>query len=281
VIYGHADYGTDSAGIYVVGTSPGSTPSYVMALPPPYWSPWGVRFSPDGTRVVFVRGGDLYVVDLESSQELRITFTGGNAGAGDWDPSGRFIVYSRPFLPAGAPDSTAGIHIVDTVTLSDRSLRHDGHQAYGGNPQWSPDSSSIVFWYGTFLKPGESPDMAIHLYTLGVDGSGYRDLTAGSPNDHDYPHWISGGREIIYEKYAEHTHNVHMTAVMDAATAVSKSWPIDLRFPRGVISRDGSHVVFSAADQTGTYGVLYMQEATDATGATRHQITSLSYPATP
>lgn len=282
VVYGHADYGVDSSGVYLVGTSPGSIPRYVMPLPSPYWSPSALRFSPDGRRLVFLRNfADLFVLDLETRQERRITFTGGNASDGDWDPSGRHVIYSRPFLASGAPDSSAGLHMVDTETLSDRALLHDGLPTYGGDPKWSPDSSSIVFWYGTRLGPGERPAMALHLYALGVDGSGYRDLTPASTNDYGYPHWIRGGKEIIYEKYSGTNHNIHMTSVMDVVTAAQRDWPIDLLFPRSVISRNGTLVVFSASDPAGTFGVLHIQNATDVAGATRRQLTFVSQPVAP
>ena len=266
VVYGHLATPRLPSGVYVIGLAPGSQPRYLMPyVHPAYFDPWGLRFSPDGKRLVYVRGGyyDLAVFDLESMQERRVTFTNGNAQEGDWDPSGRYFVYDRPDLSYGAPDTSAGIFIVDTETLSDRPLLHDGRPTYGGHARWSPDSTRIAFWYG-------SPS---HLYSVRVDGTEYRDLMPSSRNSADSQEWTRADERVFYESYGQTSFNVHETRVIDPVSAQSSRWASDLRLFVNPISRDGSHYVYTYPDAAG-YGVICIQETRDATGATRRQITS-------
>jgi Tol biopolymer transport system component len=270
VVYGHVGTPDLAAGVYVVGVSPGSEPKYLMPyVHPAYFDPWGLRFSPDGTRLAYVRGGtgDVYVLDLESMQERQVTFTYGNAQAGDWDPSGRYIVYERPFLSYGAPDTSAGIFIVDTETLSDRPLLHEGRPTYGGQARWSPDSTRVAFYYGI-----GSPSYALHIFTVNVDGTKYQDLMPSSDNNADSEEWLPGDGRIIYESYDPSSFNIHDTRVVDPETREVRRWSADLRLMVNHLSRDGTYYAFTYPDSAG-YGVVYMQEARDATGVTRRQIT--------
>jgi Tol biopolymer transport system component len=279
VVYGHLGTPSLPSGVYVVGLAPGSQPRYLMPyVHPANFDPWGLRFSPDGKRLAYARGGyhDLWVFDLETMEERRVTFTNGNAQAGDWDPSGRFLVYPRPDLAYGAPDTSAGIFVVDTETLNDRPLLHDGQPTYGGHPRWSPDSTRIAFWYGTAV--GRSS--AIHLYTVRVDGTEYRDLMPSSLHSADSQEWIRGDERILYESYDRSSRNVHVTRVMDPGSAESGRWPADLRLFVNRISRDGSHYVYTYPDAVGN-GVVYIQETQDITGATRRQITSFEQSSIP
>ena len=272
LVYGHIATPDLPAGVYLIGLAPGSAPKYLMPyVSPDYADPWGLRFSPDGKRLAYARGGyyDLGVFDLEAMQERRVTFTNGNAQAGDWDPSGRYIVYPRPDLDYDAPDTSAGVFIVDTETLSDRPLLHDSLATYGGDPRWSPDSASVAFWYGT--KFGGS--YGIHLYTVKVDGSGYRDLMPSSTKFSDSQRWI-GNNQLIYEFYPSSSMNIHETRMMDLTTGESRRWSSDLRLFVNPITRNGSHYVYPYPDATGR-GVIFIQETADPTGRTRRQVTGL------
>ncbi len=282
IVYGHVATQGQSTGVYVIGVAPGSEPMYIMPFSPNDADPWGVRFSPDGRRLAYAHGGyyDLGVFDLDAKVERRITFTNGNAQAGDWDPSGRYIVYSRPDLSYGAPDTSAGIFIVDTVTLTDRPLLHDGHPTYGGAPRWSPDSAGVAFWYGTTFQHQGRRSYAIHLYTVRPNGDDYQDLMPTSLNSADSQEWILGQSRIIYESYDPSSYNIHETRVVEADGSATSTWPADLRLMATRISRDGSHYLYTYPDDEG-YGVLYIQDTGDVTGATRRQVTHVARSANP
>lgn len=218
-----------------------------------------------------VRGGhyDIAVLDLNTATEETITSTFGNALSPDWDPSGRFIVYERPFLSYGAPDSSSGLFIVDTMTRADRALRHDGVPTYGGNPRWSPDSMTIAFSYGTPL----------HIYRVNVDGTGYVNLTPGDQRWNDRPSWTPDGQRIIFESF-DPSRQHHETRVVGKDGGTWQRWSPDVS-PlgyRSAISRDGVFFVFTGPDSGGNYGVLYRQGLSDVVGSSRRQLTAYVSP---
>ena len=53
---------------------------------PPSWSP-------DGTRIAFDRDGDLFIIDVESGEETRLTRTQGPEGDPTWSPDGSRILF--------------------------------------------------------------------------------------------------------------------------------------------------------------------------------------------
>ena len=139
VLYRHRASRDRTGGVYIleIGDSVAQTLLFPDSLP---FFASDCRFSPDGKRVVYTRDlrSDIYVHDLTDSTDTQVTFTNGNARSPDWDPTGRYIVYMRIFLDYGMPDSSAGLHVVDTETLEDISLRAAGNVVFGTDPRWSP-----------------------------------------------------------------------------------------------------------------------------------------------
>lgn len=121
VLYQHMPTANQPAGVYLVHASGDSVPRLLFPPEVPGGEPTQLRFSPSGQKLVMVRGGhyDIFILDLNDGAETTVTFTYGNALSPDWDPSGRYIVYERPFLSYGQPDSFAGLFIVDTISGAD------------------------------------------------------------------------------------------------------------------------------------------------------------------
>ena len=60
-------------------------------------------YSPDGTRIAFVRTGDIYVMNADGSAQTPITGTEGSDSEPAWSPDGSQIVYvSNHNVPGGA-----------------------------------------------------------------------------------------------------------------------------------------------------------------------------------
>jgi len=281
VVYAHTGADSTPPGIYLLTTAPDSIPSLVSDFT---LGDWGFRFAPDGHRLMFVsdRGGgvDLWVWDDQTGILNQVTFTYGNASTGDWDPSGRYIIYSRPFLNAGAADTSGGLHIVDTQSLLDRPLLAQGTAVYGGEPRWSPDSSRASFWYGTKMRDPSGKSITVpHIYSIGVDGADLRDLTPRSLEQSEHMEWVEDGRRLIYEAFDYRDRRSHATRTMFSDGSQNSLWDMDLLLGKSAITRDGLTFVYSATD-SGGYGTLFLRGARDVLGQSARQLTFSSLHAT-
>jgi len=124
-------------------------------------NPQGVqdfRVSPDGTQIVYTRLGpggsaDLYVVDVDSGAERRITnCTAAQARCqyADWSPDGTRLVYERLEGSPDIPESDRDLARVWTVNVRDLSTAplFADPLMLGALPRWSPDGTQIAMFDG-------------------------------------------------------------------------------------------------------------------------------------
>ncbi len=126
----------------------------------------GPRWSPDGGRVAFAAGGDLYVVDLATATTTTVTDDDASDSAPAWSPDGTRLVFqsdrSDPDLDDDVDVTT--IHIVDLATGAMANLGE------GRTPVWTgtvrtPD-------YGTLPREATAPTVRgfVHrLYLVALD----------------------------------------------------------------------------------------------------------------
>ncbi|HEY8196067.1 MAG TPA: hypothetical protein VIG04_03775 [Gemmatimonadales bacterium] len=137
-------------------------------------------YSPDGSRIVFVRENPLrksgntavFVVNIDGSGLRRIT-PWGTGGSPSWSPDGRWILFdARGFLFVVHPNGTAQrqIHL------------HPGSRYYAYEPGWSPDGGRIVF--GMYLSSTGQND----IFTAGADGTDLVQVT-NTPESEEAPDW--------------------------------------------------------------------------------------------
>jgi len=91
------------------------------------------RFSPDGSTVLFNRGGTLYRISTLGGAERKLV---DNAGGGDWSPDGAHIVWPR---------NEGGKWTLYTSGVNGEEPRAIAQDARGlGKVRWSVDGRSIV-----------------------------------------------------------------------------------------------------------------------------------------
>jgi dipeptidyl aminopeptidase/acylaminoacyl peptidase len=104
------------------------------------------EFSPGGKRVVFVRGGDIWLLRLATLATRRLT-TGGRDGSPAWSPNGRRIAFTRR-------DGSGNTDIFVIRAWGGRAFRFSRIARLGCNataPAWSPNGSLLTYTrqYGT------------------------------------------------------------------------------------------------------------------------------------
>lgn len=144
---------------------------------------WSARWSPDGTRIAYVKqgepsGGQIFVrwMDAEGATS-QITRTEHSPGALAWSPDGRWLAFtmrvpSRPALAPKLPERPAGARWAPEAKIVDRlDYRRD--------------------WTG-YIDDGYT-----HLFVVSANGGTPRQLTTGDFN-HGAPVWTADGTELLF-----------------------------------------------------------------------------------
>jgi hypothetical protein len=139
-------------------------------------------WSPDGTKIVFVKTGDpsagIWTMNADGSNQTRLTNSGLVEQAPSYSPDGSKIVFDR-FPVAGS--SQSDIWTMNTDGSSQSQLTN--LQGFNVWPRYSPDGQRIVFQRA--LTSTEGPyDLAV----MNADGSNAQPLASHSADD-EFPDW--------------------------------------------------------------------------------------------
>ena len=124
-------------------------------------------WSPDGTRIIFIKDNQTYVRELSSGAEKLVTPQGWErCGVPAWSPDGvRFAVASRH-------TGDIGIFILEMGGSGNRALKAAEPAC---TPRWSKDGKRLL-----------CQTVKGHICEAGVDGTGWTQLTFGADVQH-YP----------------------------------------------------------------------------------------------
>lgn len=174
-----------------------TTDEPIAAIPPDaYEDP---RLSPDASRVLVTRAGDIWIYDIASGRSSRVTRDGVSL-MGVWDPAGAQIAYS----------SSAGGNLEAWVTAADGSAQPRQLTRLGGEihvDSWSPDGRSLTVHrhatdgpVGILIVPIEHADREPDVFVEGKPSAEGADFST----DMRYVSYLSietGRREIYVRPY--------------------------------------------------------------------------------
>ena len=160
------------------------------------------EWSFDGSELLVSRGAcatDMHLVPANGSGGTEL----GPGAMPDWSSDGSRIAYGEnvPYIPCGPGCSNEvlgpwEIHIRN-ADGSSHALTANEAWVGTGNPQWSPDGSSVVFQRGVVNDFEGQPE----LYIVGSDGAGARLLFHGAG-----PMWSPDGRFVAATSCCESAH---------------------------------------------------------------------------
>ena len=154
-------------------------------------SDFAPKFSPDGRRIAFQRGNQIWTMNADGTGETRLTTTIGSNIPGSWSPDGTQIVFqsTRDPLPPGAPPGSNATEIYRMNADGTNQTRLTTNLTQDAFPAWSPDGSKILFRTNRDGNP--------NLYTMNPDGSAPTQLTS-TPAEESGPAWSPDGRQIAF-----------------------------------------------------------------------------------
>jgi Tol biopolymer transport system component len=159
-------------GIYTVNPD-GSGLMHLGAGTAPAWSP-------DGTRIAFIRGGQVWVMNADGSGQQSLGQPGGDVA---WSPDGTKLV-------------TSGLFVMN----ADGSDRHQITFGADGAPAWSPDGYTIIFSRPTpddYILP-----LVNRIWAVNPDGTNLRQITHDRAFGEEYheeffPNWAPTGNRYV------------------------------------------------------------------------------------
>ncbi|MFN8373011.1 MAG: DPP IV N-terminal domain-containing protein [Anaerolineae bacterium] len=143
------------------------------------------RFSPDSTRLAFIGGSDLYVMNLADGRITRLTNTETQRESQPlWSPDGQQLAY---LWHLSSTNNQLSLIAADGQNRRDLT---DSPSSAVLSPRWSPDSSQLVYLTGRAERTA--------VYVVAASGGEPRQLTVTYPftTTDAQVAWMNDGRRV-------------------------------------------------------------------------------------
>ena len=182
-------------------------------------------------------GGEIYTMNSDGSNQMRITDHPRGAGAPAWSPNGRQILFTGYDLN----DRDSSIWAMDADGTNFRQLIFPPE--FASYPDWSPDGTQIAF--GSTRGSQEGGPHKLEIYVMNADGSSVTPVT--DVGFASRPRWSPDGQWILFEGIIGQVR--HIYAIQPDGTDM---WRISEPIPEramylGGWSPDGRQVVYAAS----------------------------------
>jgi len=142
-------------------------------------------FSPDGTKIAFTREGEIYIMNVDGSDQIKLTNDKSYKERPVFSPDGSKIAFS-----SGTDNSD--IYVMDTNGSKQKRLTNN--LIYDATPYYSPNGTKIIF------RSVREDNFGI--FIMNADGSDQNRLTHSkveSCEEHSRPVFSPDGRKIVFE----------------------------------------------------------------------------------
>jgi Tol biopolymer transport system component len=223
-----------------------------------------------GPKIAFAssrNGGnhDIYLMDPDGSNQIRITSNAAYDDEPKWSPDGRKIAFMSK------RDGNFEIYSMNADGTGQTRLTNN--PAADGFPAWSPDGTKIAFVSGDLHNP-----ITFEIYVMNADGSNRTRLTTDSLID-GVPSWSPDGTKIVFMSGAGSLFDLNsfdifvMNANGSNRTRLTNNTIMD---GQPSYSPDGTKILFSSGDAFATAGIeIYVM---NADGSNKIQLTNNSLP---
>lgn len=194
-----------------------------------------LQFSPDGEKIIFKREGEIYLLDIDTKEEIRLT----NSAVEEWNPSfspdGEKILFQREEEGTG----WSHIYIMNVDGTDKKRIVEGGEFRTPQLPSFSPDGKRILF----MEEVGKNND----IYTINLDGTEKRNLT-NNPADDTFPIFSPNGTKIAFFSDRDKV-NFYEIYVMnqdgsDQRRVTNRKFGFWETHQFPIFSPDGSHIIF-------------------------------------
>jgi len=253
-------------------------------------SDFSPRWSPDGKKLLYgstVEGSvQLYLRWMDTGQTAKLTNLTSSPGGVSWSPDGKWIAFSmfvpsrsKPFTtmpakPKGAkwagnpkvitklryradgagylPDGYRHLFVLSAEGGTPRRLT-DGDFNHNGNPQWTPDSKSLIFTSNR--RPGwEYDSRNSEIYEIAIADKSIEALTNRKGPDSN-PTLSPDGKWIAYTGFDDRLQGYQISKLYLMKRDGSNSRVISGKFDRGIGSlnwKKGKRIYFRYDDKGNT-----------------------------
>lgn len=241
----------------------------------------GARFAPDGKRLAFVRGGNLYAMTLQSRAVRQLT-NEGRGGAPSWSPNGRWLAFSQSERSArmtASPEYSGPLLVFVGSRATERDVAVVA--ADGGAVRLlesSPDNESIVGWSpdgAHVIVERTSIDVKERtlfdcLVETGACRVIYRHRDAKYlPSNDQMAGFAPDQRSILFTSDADGWNHLYIVPAEGGTPRQLTKGPFEVSFAGW--SHDGTRIFFSSTEQGSAQRQLY---AIPVTGGTPVRLTN-------
>ena len=121
-------------------------------------------WSPNGDKLAFVSGGDIWTINDNGTNEQRITTSGVDEKRPSWSPDGTKIIFAK----------RNGIVTVNADGTNETMLTNNANDI---EPDWSPDGTAIPFYRATTFSGGTDGG----IYVMSANGANQVRIIADTP----------------------------------------------------------------------------------------------------